>query len=110
MEEVLFKTGDLGRYLSDGSIEYLGRRDHQVKIRGFRVELGEIESRIKEVEAVSNCVVVLREDRPGDQRLVAYYVPRWPGGIGLSKCGGICSRSCRTTWCRSILWSWHRSR
>ena len=74
--EVLFKTGDLGRYLPDGSIEYLGRRDHQVKIRGFRVELGEIESRIKELEAVSNCVVVLREDRPGDQRLTAYYVPR----------------------------------
>ncbi len=74
--EVLFKTGDLGCYLADGNIEYLGRRDHQVKIRGFRIELGEIESRIKEAEAVDNCVVVLREDRPGDQRLTAYYVPR----------------------------------
>ena len=74
--EVLFKTGDLGCYLSDGSIEYLGRRDHQVKIRGFRVELGEIESRIKEVEAVADGVVVLREDRPEDTRLVAYYVVR----------------------------------
>ena len=74
--EVLFKTGDLGRRLADGSIEYLGRRDHQVKIRGFRVELGEVESQIKGLEAVSNCVVVLREDRPGDQWLVAYYVPR----------------------------------
>jgi acyl-CoA synthetase (AMP-forming)/AMP-acid ligase II/acyl carrier protein len=72
--EVLFKTGDLGRYLADGRIEYLGRRDHQVKIRGFRVELGEVETRIKEVPAVAGCVVVLREDRPGDQRLVAYYV------------------------------------
>jgi amino acid adenylation domain-containing protein len=74
--EVLFKTGDLGRRLADGSIEYLGRRDHQVKIRGFRVELGEVESQIKGLEAVSNCVAVLREDRPGDQWLVAYYVPR----------------------------------
>jgi len=73
-EQVLFKTGDLGRYLADGDIEYLGRIDHQVKVRGFRIELGEIESQIKRLEAVSNCVVVVREDRPGDQRLTAYYV------------------------------------
>ena len=57
-------------------IECLGRIDHQVKVRGYRIELGEIESRIKEAEAVGNCVVVLREDRPGDQRLTAYYVHR----------------------------------
>jgi acyl carrier protein len=75
-KEVLFKTGDLGRYLADGNIEYLGRIDHQVKVRGFRIELGEIESQIKRLEAVSNCVVVLREDRPGDQRLTAYYVSK----------------------------------
>ena len=74
--EVLFKTGDLGRCLADGSIQYLGRRDHQVKIRGFRVELGEVEARIKEVEAVADGVVVLREDRPEDTSLVAYYVVR----------------------------------
>jgi acyl carrier protein len=73
-EEVVFKTGDLGRYLPDGNIEYLGRRDHQVKVRGFRVELGEIEVQLKGLEAVANCAVVLREDRPGDQRLAAYYV------------------------------------
>ena len=72
----VYKTGDLARYRSDGTIECLGRIDHQVKVRGYRIELGEIESRIKEVEAVGNCVVVLREDRPGDQRLTAYYVPR----------------------------------
>jgi acyl-CoA synthetase (AMP-forming)/AMP-acid ligase II/acyl carrier protein len=73
-EEVFFKTGDLGRYLPDGNIEYRGRIDHQVKVRGFRIELGEIESQIKGLEAVSNCVVVLREDRAADQRLTAYYV------------------------------------
>jgi len=73
-EEVLFKTGDLGRYLADGNIEYSGRRDHQVKVRGFRIEPGEIGSQIKGLDAVGNCVVVLREDRPGDQRLTAYYV------------------------------------
>ena len=55
-EEVLFKTGDLGRYLPEGDIEYLGRRDHQVKVRGFRIELGEIESQIKGLKAVGNCV------------------------------------------------------
>jgi amino acid adenylation domain-containing protein len=71
---VLFKTGDLGRRLSDGNVEYLGRRDHQVKIRGHRVELGEIEARIKETDAVNDSVVVLREDHPGDQRLAAYCV------------------------------------
>jgi amino acid adenylation domain-containing protein len=70
----LYKTGDLARYLPDGNIEYLGRKDHQVKVRGFRVELGEIESQLKGLETVSNCVVVLREDRPADQRLTAYYV------------------------------------
>jgi acyl carrier protein len=73
-KEVLFKTGDLCRYLADGNIEYLGRIDHQVKVRGFRIEPGEIESQIKRLEAVSNCAVVLREDRPADQRLTAYYV------------------------------------
>ena len=72
----LYKTGDLARYLPDGSIEYLGRIDFQVKIRGLRVELGEIEVRLAELDAVTKCVVIVREDRPGDQRLVAYYVPK----------------------------------
>jgi len=70
----LYKTGDLARYFPDGSIEYLGRIDFQVKIRGLRVELGEIEVRLAELEALKKFIVVVREDRPGDQRLVAYYV------------------------------------
>ena len=70
----LYKTGDLARYLADGSIEYLGRIDFQVKIRGLRIELGEIEACLTELDAVKKCIVVVREDRPGDQRLVAYYV------------------------------------
>jgi acyl-coenzyme A synthetase/AMP-(fatty) acid ligase/acyl carrier protein len=70
----LYKTGDLARYLPDGSIEYLGRVDFQVKIRGLRVELGEIEAQLAELDAIKKCVVILREDRPGDQRLVAYLV------------------------------------
>ncbi len=70
----LYKTGDLGRYRSDGHIEFLGRIDHQVKLRGYRVELGEIEAALGEHSAVQDNRVVMREAAPGDKRLVAYVV------------------------------------
>ena len=71
----LYKTGDLARYLPDGNIEFLGRLDHQVKIRGFRIELGEIEAILAQHPAVRETVATVREDRPGDKRLIAYVIP-----------------------------------
>jgi len=69
----LYRTGDLARRLPNGDLEYLGRIDHQVKIRGFRIELGEIESVMSLYQGIREVVVIAREDKPGDKKLVAYY-------------------------------------
>lgn len=72
----LYRTGDRGRYLPDGQIEFLGRLDRQVKLRGFRIELGEIEAVLRQHPAVQHLFMVAHEDMPGRGRLIAYVVPK----------------------------------
>ncbi|MGB3533919.1 MAG: amino acid adenylation domain-containing protein [Microcoleaceae cyanobacterium] len=75
-QERLYKTGDLGRYLPDGNIEFLGREDFQVKINGYRIELGEIESTLKQHSAIQEAIVTTTGETVNNQQLVAYILPK----------------------------------
>jgi amino acid adenylation domain-containing protein len=78
---MMYKTGDLCRFLTDGNIEYFNRLDNQVKLRGFRIELGEIETHLGQNPAVKRAVAIVKEVAPGDTRLAAYVVPAEPGNM-----------------------------
>ncbi|ASS74677.1 hypothetical protein CIG75_06625 [Tumebacillus algifaecis] len=81
VSERLYRSGDLGRYLSNGDLEYLGRIDQQVKIRGFRIELGEIEAAVVEHPSVRSAVVIDHEDERGHKRLIGYVIPYASGAV-----------------------------
>ncbi|WP_151737085.1 non-ribosomal peptide synthetase [Paenibacillus tengchongensis] len=74
MNKMMYKTGDIAKYLPDGNIEYIGRRDNQAKIRGYRIELSEIEARMLEFEPIINAIALIRENDQGDKSIYAYYV------------------------------------
>jgi aspartate racemase len=82
-ERRIYKTGDLALHRSDGSIEFLGRADNQVKINGYRIEPGEIETLLMQHPSVRSCIVVSRQDQPGERKLVAYVVPG--GGCSITE-------------------------
>lgn len=89
----MYRTGDLVKWRSDGALEYISRADHQIKIRGFRIELAEIETVLQRHENIQQAVVMVREDRPNDKRIIAYIIAEEKEPINLSEIRSYVSES-----------------
>ncbi|MBI9090212.1 MAG: amino acid adenylation domain-containing protein [Desulfobacterium sp.] len=88
----LYRTGDLGRFLPDGNIEFLGREDHQVKINGYRIELGEIESALKQIDSIEDAIVVTQTDFQGKRYLAGHVIQDKDTGYSNSELKGLLKR------------------